>query len=101
MREIITYRDLTGQWRLEDLARAQFRLSSLLKQQSKPREATQHAEEAMGYMKQWEAVLPPEDYEGPERVMGEDEQQMLLFDLAVSIWHGRTTGKWSSGDDLW
>lgn len=101
MREIITHRDFTGQWRLEDFARAQFRLSNLLKKQRKPREALQHAEEALGSLKQWEAALPPEGYEGPARAMEEKEQQMLLFDLAVGTWHGRTTGKWSSGDDLW
>lgn len=102
LRRVIEHRRFSHAWRQEDLARAQFRLSILLRTQGKPREAAHHEQQAWASMRKWETNLPSQGWEGPSsRTMGDLEQNMRLFDLAVSTWHGRTTGKWSRGGDLW
>ena len=90
--------EITFQWRAEDIARAKYRLSLLLRRQNKPREAATYEQQADILRSEQISMLHGTD--GPESNSEklDEETKMALFDLGVSCWHGRTAGIWKAGD---
>lgn len=84
---------LSIQWRVEDMARVKFRLSLVLKALGKSEDAVGIRDEALKMRKEFEDQLP--DMAAPQS----DQAEMELFDRTVCLWHGRTTGMWSDGEN--
>lgn len=97
LREVCNHSTTALQWRAEDVARAQYRLSLLLRRQNRPREATQYEEKANSLREEYTAMLPKKSTPPTQEPMDE-EAKMALFDSDVSCWHGRTAGIWRAGD---
>jgi len=90
LREIITSGCVTLQWRDEDVVRAKFRLSLVLRAQEKLEEASAIQEEIASSLENIRSpVSVPSNYT--------NEDDMKLLDFVVSIFHGRTAGIWSNG----
>ncbi|PMD52524.1 pfs domain-containing protein [Hyaloscypha bicolor E] len=93
LRQILELSCITLQWREEDLARTRFRLAVVLRAQGRPSEASRLCGQAKDERKKWESEMV--DMIGQREFTDRDD--MELFDFGVTLWHGRTTGKWSDG----
>jgi hypothetical protein len=78
-------------WNPEEVARAQFRLSQVLKRPKKDEEAEIRGKEASRtrrlYLKRFSDQLT------------DDPDEEVVFDQMVSLWAGRFTGKLKNGID--
>lgn len=75
------------------MARTRFRLAVVLRAQGRPSEASRLCIQAKDERKKWESEM--EDRTRQQELT--DKIEMELFDFGVTLWHGRTTGKWSDG----
>lgn len=95
LREILENSCVTMLWREEDEARTKFRLSVVLRLQSRPTESERLRKEALEWYGKSSANI---DTTITRKYTDKDD--MELFDKGVTLWHGRTTGPWSRGD-MW
>lgn len=92
LREILSNSCITMQWRNEDVLRTRFRLSIVLRAQSRPMEASTLRQEIAKNLEDIRLAFGKQVYT--------DEDDMKLLDFGVTIFHGRTAGIWSNGT-LW
>ena len=95
LRNILQYGSPTLLWKSEDIARVKFRLSLVLRDQSRPTEADKFRKEAFEMRRCWEDQLPEDEVNLTSK---SDKTEMFLFDFGVTLWHGRTTGIWGNGE---
>lgn len=94
LREILKNSRLTIQWRDEDVARTKFRLAIVLMLQNRSSECTQLIEEARD-MREGSSSQPSVGF----TTNPTERDEMKLFDIGVTICHGRTAGIWSPGEE--
>ena len=92
LQETLKHSQLTIQWRIEDVARTQFRLAIVLEEQNRPTGAAAFRAKVLQACEELPHILPRT--EGATRELGKD---LTRFDSGVSLWHGRTTGIWGNG----
>ena len=92
LRHILEFTKVGLQWRKEDLARAVFRLSLVLRQRQKFEESEFFERKAHQWRLEWDHLIP-------ERVSTglSDRAEMARYDYCVYAWHGRTSGIWNTG----
>ena len=93
LRENLENSCVTMLWREEDEARTKFRLSIVLRLQSRRVESEKLRKEALEIYRKSSANI-----DTPATREYTDKDDMELFDKSVTLWHGRTTGPWSRGD---
>ena len=97
LRRILEHTEVGLKWRLEDLARAAFRLSLVARQRGEHAQAEYFARKAWNNRWQWEHLIPADLGSGSSG----DRYQMARFDYGVHLWHGRTAGIWNKSIDKW